>query len=95
MILCCRDKLKDFAPKSGARCCSHGWDVAIWNKLRSPSPVISAGANRCGPKCELALLQSIEKGLRGFQIARLEPFAEPVVNRLKERQRLRGTALIA
>jgi hypothetical protein len=40
-------------------------------------------------------LQSVEKGLHGLQIGRLEPFGEPVVDRLKERQPLRGTALIA
>jgi hypothetical protein len=41
------------------------------------------------------LLQSDEKGLRGFQIARLKPFGESVVDRLKEPQRLRDTVLIA
>jgi hypothetical protein len=40
-------------------------------------------------------LQSVEKGLRGFQIGRLEPFGEPVVDRLEKRHGLGGTAVIA
>jgi hypothetical protein len=35
------------------------------------------------------------KGLRDFEIGRLEPVGEPGVDRLEERQRLPGTALIA
>ena len=41
------------------------------------------------------LLEGVEKRLRGFQIDRLEPFGEPVVDRLEKRHGLGGTALIA
>jgi hypothetical protein len=34
------------------------------------------------------------KGLRGFQIGRIEAFGEPIIDRLQERFRLTGTALI-
>jgi hypothetical protein len=68
--------------------------------LRGPRSGISdysgsVGAWRRPCHTHLELLQSVEKGLRGFQIGRLEPFGESVVGRLKERQRLCRTPLIA
>jgi hypothetical protein len=67
-----------------------------WTRLRISDLSGSIGAWRrsCHTDPE-PLLQSGEKGLRGFQIGRLEPFGESVVDRLKERQRLRETVLIA
>ena len=44
---------------------------------------------------QAGLPQSVEKCPYHFEVSRVEPFGEPVVDRLKERQRLRGTALIA
>jgi hypothetical protein len=40
-------------------------------------------------------LHSVEKGLRGFQIGRVEACGEPVVDRLEESERIGGTVLIA
>jgi hypothetical protein len=54
----------------------------------------SVGAWRRSCHTDPELLQTLEKDLRGFEIGRLEPFGEPVVDRLEELQRLRGTALI-
>ena len=39
--------------------------------------------------------RGVEKSLCGFQIGRVEPLGEPVVDRLEERQGISGTALIA
>src|SRR5271165_6175689 len=55
----------------------------------------SVGARRRCCHTEPELLQTVEEGLGGFEIGGLEPFGKPLVDRLKERQRLRGTALIA
>jgi hypothetical protein len=88
----------------GSRCLAlRGIDNGLSRRLgplRWPRSRISDFSGSVGAWCRSChtdpeLLQSVEKGLRGCQIGRLEPFGEPVVDRLKERQRLRGTALIA
>jgi hypothetical protein len=40
-------------------------------------------------------LEGVEKGFCGFEVGRVEPFGEPVVDRLEESRRISGTALIA
>ena len=40
-------------------------------------------------------IESIEKGLCRFEVGRVEPFGKPVEDRLEDRHRIRGTALIA
>ena len=58
------------------------------------SRVWSRNSRRAAPTIA-SRVQSVEKNLRGFQVGRLEPFGEPVVDRLEKLQGLGGTALIA
>jgi hypothetical protein len=53
------------------------------------------GAWRRSRHSDPELLQSVEKCFRHFEVGRVEPFGKPVVDQPKERQPLRGTALIA
>jgi hypothetical protein len=41
------------------------------------------------------MAEGVKKGFCRFQVGRLEPFAEPVVDGIQKRQRIGGTALIA
>src|SRR5215472_12045531 len=46
-------------------------------------------------RAESPIRQAREKGLCGFQVGRVEPLGEPVVDRLEKRYCMSGTALIA
>ena len=41
------------------------------------------------------LCERVEQHFRGFQVGRVEPFGKPLIDRLEERCRIGGTALIA
>jgi hypothetical protein len=55
-------------------------------RAQIPSNCIDAQSCLCNSQASgrggSGLLKGVEKGLRGFQIGRLEPFSEPVVDRL-------------
>jgi hypothetical protein len=68
--------------------------TAPHQQLRRRAVVLVQLAQASG-RCGSGLLEGVEKRFCSFQIGRLEPFRELVVDRLEKRHGLGGTALIA